>query len=65
MKIYTSYFANWRNFPKNSLKIGVTRFPPEYWDGINVEKLAPSAELLQLYKSKQIDEYMFEIEYKN
>ena len=65
-RIYTSYFANWRNFPEGSLKIGITRFPPAYWkDEINIDKLAPADWLLRQYQNKQIDEYMFAIEYKN
>lgn len=58
--IYTSYFANWRNFPEGSLKIGVTRFPPAYWkDEINIENLAPSVETLRQYQNKFLDEYIF------
>ena len=63
-KIYTSYFANWRNFPEGSLKIGVTRFPPAYWeDEINLAVLAPSEDLLRRYKNRQIDEYVFKTIY--
>ena len=65
-KIYTSYFANWRNFPEGSLKIGITRFAPSYWQHeINIEKLAPSESLLRSYQNKQIDKYMFAIEYRH
>ena len=64
-RIYTSYFANWRNFPEGSLKVGITRFPPDYWkDKINIAALAPSADLLRQYKDKQIDEYIFAVQYK-
>ena len=62
-RIYTSYFANWRNFPEGSIVIGITRFPPEGMNYQNIAGLAPSAELLQKIKSKQIDEYMFKIVY--
>lgn len=61
--IYTSYFANWRNFPRDSLIIGVTRFPPSNIE-FNIDKLAPSANLLRRYQNKEIDEYVFEVEYK-
>ena len=58
-KIYTSYFANWRNFPADAVPIGITRFKPDYWEHPNLESLAPSAELLRQYRNNYIDEYMF------
>lgn len=58
-KIYTGYFAGWRAWPTGALAIGVTRFKPDYWTGINLDKLAPSAELLRQYRNNYIDEYMF------
>lgn len=62
--IYTSYFANWRNFPEGSIKIAVTRYLPEYWgDGLSLPQLAPSEELLRQYKNKQIDEFVFKVKY--
>ena len=62
-KIYTSYFANWRNFPTDAVPIGITRFKPSYWDKINLENLAPSESLLRAYRNKQIDEYIFRVKY--
>ena len=61
--IYTSYFANSHNFPADTLTIGVTRFPPKDWKGINFIDLAPSEKLLRQYKNKEIDEYIFRILY--
>ena len=63
MKIYTSYFANWRNFPIGSKAVGITRFAPTYWKNPNLEVLAPSKELLNQYRSNDIDEYMFKKKY--
>jgi len=62
-RIYTSYFANWRNFPTDALALGITRFKPDYWDKVNIENLAPSESLLRQYRNKQIDEYMFKCKY--
>jgi len=45
--IYTSYFANWRNFPVNSVAISITRFPPKNWTGLEIKSLAPSEKLLK------------------
>ena len=61
--IYTSYFSNYRNFPVDAIPIGITRFPPIYWKGLNQSTLAPSAGLLNKLKNKEIDEYVFEQEY--
>lgn len=58
--IYTSYFSNYRNFPVDAVPIGITRFPPIYWKELNARGLAPSVELLNRLKNKEIDEYIFE-----
>ena len=59
--IYTSYFANWRNFPKDSIVIGITRYPPK--GAKNLIELAPSRELLWQYKNKIINEEIFTTRY--
>jgi len=53
--IYTSYFANWRKFPKNKKRISIARFSPKWApvDGVAIE-LAPSADLLKAYKEERI-----------
>ena len=61
--IYTSYFGNWRNFPKNSLVAAITRYPPKSWTKLTLEFLAPSVSLLNEYKNHQIDEFMFKVHY--
>ena len=58
-KIYTGYCARVRDYPSNALLVGVMRFPPEWWKSINAKSLAPSADLLRSYQSKQIDTYIF------
>ena len=62
-KIYTGYFAGIRNYPSGVLIIGITRFKPEYFKGINLESLAPSANLLRQYKNKEIDNFIFKQKY--
>ena len=64
-KIYTSYFANWRNFPENSFAVGITRIPPNYWSRPNYEIFAPSRELLMSYRLGEIDENIFRRRYFN
>ena len=61
--IYTSYFANWRNFPEGSYAVGVVRFTPEWWRGPNLIMLAPSEDLLRQFKNKEIDEFIFKQKY--
>lgn len=49
MKIYTSYFGNWRALKKqNVLLIGVSRYPPTYFDGITLLELAPTSNMLNM-----------------
>ena len=62
--IYTSYFGNHKHFPKSAIVLGITRFPPAWWTGINIDKLAPSEQLLRQYRNKEIDEYIFTMEYQ-
>lgn len=62
--IYTSYFSNYRNFPIGASPIAITRYAPEYWGNqLVIAGLAPSSELLQQWKNKEIDEYIFEQKY--
>jgi len=43
MEIYTSYFGNFRALAKeNVLMIGISRFPPRYFNGESIMELAPS-----------------------
>ena len=62
--IYTSYFANAIKLDKNKyLPVGITRFPPKWFVGHNIEIVAPSKELLFRWKSKEINEDMYKAEY--
>lgn len=63
MRVYTSYFAASQNFNKNAIVLGITRFPPSWWNGLNIDKWAPSEKLLRQYRNKEIDEFVFSIEY--
>ncbi|WP_292473800.1 DUF488 family protein [Methanosphaera sp.] len=61
--IYTSYFANWHNFPEGSIIVSITRFAPKGWNGLELRSCAPSEGLLRDYKNGNIDEYIFEQRY--
>lgn len=59
--IKTSYFGNWRNFPKDYTQISVAQYSPPAWSGDIFKELAPSVELLYKWKQNKITEK----EYKN
>lgn len=48
--IYTSYFSNLKHIPKNYVPISISRFPPSWYHGLSYKKIAPSAELLTMWK---------------
>ena len=56
--IYTSYYANYRKF-KGMFRVSISRTAPNNSYDLQLTKLAPTAELLQKYKSNTItnDEY--------
>lgn len=60
MKIYTSYFANYRNFPKDYKIFSIVRLKPRWSKHINLQELAPSASLIGDYKKGVIDEKEYE-----
>lgn len=59
-KIWTSYWGGHAKWPTDAIPIGITRYKPHFFYGINLESLAPSENLLWKWKNNQIDEYMFE-----
>lgn len=64
MYIYTSYFANIKNLPKNIVPIAVCRFVPKWYNGAVYKKLAPTVQMLEDYKETQ-DEKCFQERYTN
>lgn len=58
-RIYTTYFANLKNVPENSVVVSIAQFNPR---GVNIPQckdLAPSAELLTAYKKGQVNEQAY------
>ena len=61
---YTSYYANYKNIPKDFLCVGISRFVPETFKYSNYNNfiwnkdnfLAPSIQLLSDIKNNKIDE---------
>ena len=56
MKIYTSYFGNLKNIPKDIVPISIARYTPKWYKGFRFEKFMPSGELLRGYKTGVYDE---------
>ncbi|KGO32755.1 hypothetical protein JT06_18590 [Desulfobulbus sp. Tol-SR] len=54
--IYTSYYSNWRKFPKDFALVQISRGKPVGFIGGECELLFPSAALLNAYKKKVISE---------
>ena len=62
--IYTSYFAKLKKMPSNFHPVGITLYPPKWYDGPNYRGLAPTKDTLFAYKkSDSVDESTVEKEY--
>lgn len=62
--IYTSYFAKAKSLEDKFIVVGITRYPPKWFNGKNFEYLAPTSNLLMKYKNGEISEEMFEVQYR-
>lgn len=49
MNIWTSYFANWRKFPKEAVPVAICAQAPSFYKGLQYKKLAPSYNILHEY----------------
>lgn len=71
MKLFTSYYANYRNIPKSYLCIGISRVCPEWFANNDLDNfmffksnvLAPSESLLNRIKANQITQEQYKKEY--
>ena len=63
--IFTSYFSMIRNFPSNIIPIGISRWEPKWYTGLNDKTVSPSKEILSLYKGDSIDEESYTLAYKD
>lgn len=50
--IYTSYFAQLKNFPKDFVPISICGKAPDWYQGLQYKKLAPKWEFFQEWKKK-------------
>lgn len=61
--IYTSYFANFRNFPVGSKPISIARFAPKGFTGGQMTVFAPSTKLLLDYKNGKVSNDEYKVQY--
>ena len=63
MHIYTSYFANVKNLPKNILPVSIANITPKGWEYPIYQGLAPSDTILKSWKQNQDNlDYIFDYE---
>ena len=48
--IYTTYFSNIRNLPVGVVPISIARSHPAWWNGLEYKALAPTWDILNVYK---------------
>jgi len=53
--IYTSYYANYRNFPLFRKQISISIYPPQGFKGEQYLPLAPTNSILKEYKNSKQD----------
>lgn len=59
MKVYTSYFGNWRKFPADAMILGITRYPFKGLKFPNEKLLAPGEGLIADFKAGRINDNIF------
>lgn len=61
--IYTSYFANWRNWPSGMIPISISAYPPKNSKIKTEMRLAPPTSLLKSFKSEGMSKEEYTKEY--
>lgn len=57
MIIYTSYFDNLQNIPKEIIPIAICGKSPDWYDGFEYKKLAPKLKFFQEWKKNRDNQY--------
>ena len=60
MLIYTSYFDNLKNIPKDIIPIAICGKSPDWYDGIEYKRLAPKYSFFQEWKKNGDNNYYIE-----
>ena len=58
--IYTSYFAQMKNFPYGYIPISICGKAPEYYSGLQYKKLAPTKDFFLKWKENQDNNFYIE-----
>lgn len=58
--IYTTYFGNLKNLPKNIIPISICYKAPDWWNGLQYRKLAPKYEFFKVWKETKDNDYYIE-----
>lgn len=71
MKIYTSYFSNAKRLEKAGVMIiGIAQYPPKWFNGVSMKKLAPTSSILhepsdEVYEKRFRNEIIGRLEAKS
>ena len=60
MAIYTSYFANIKNLPNDTITIAICGKVPEWYSGAQYKKLAPKWSFFKVWKETKDNDYYIE-----
>jgi len=63
--LYTSYFAKVRSLPSSVVPIGISLWPPRWFQGESERRLAPSQSLLTSFKSGLCTEDQYRTFYRS
>lgn len=55
--LYTSYFANLKNLPKDVVPISICGKAPAWYDGLQYRRLAPKYEFFKVWKETHDNDY--------
>ena len=55
--IYTSYFSQIRNFPKEIIPISIAGKAPDWYNGLQYKKLAPKLDFFKVWKETHDNDY--------
>ena len=58
--IYTTYFANLRNLPKNIVPISICGKTPDWYKGLQYKKIAPKYDFFMEWKKNHDNNYYIE-----
>lgn len=58
--LYTTYFANIKNLPPNTIPVSICGRAPQGWNGLEYRKLAPKWSFFSVWKETKDNNYYIE-----